>query len=262
MYKTTSPDGTTVAFDRIGDGPALVVVGGAFSTRRHPVLSDLAHHLSERFTVYAYDRRGRGDSTDNLAYAVQREVEDLHAVIDATGGPAHVYGLSSGAALALRAAAAALPIDRLVLHEPPYDVDGARPAMPADFASRLEALTAGGRRGEAVEYFMTQGMGMPAEMIAQMRATPAWPDLVALAHTLVYDTAVMGDNTLPAARAAKIGVPVLVLAGEHSPEWLRQAASAVAAACTAGRLLVLPGQSHFAPDNAAVAAATAEFLLT
>ncbi|TDD53273.1 hypothetical protein E1286_07550 [Nonomuraea terrae] len=112
--------------------------------------------------------------------------------------------------------------------------DGARPAMPADFASRLEALTAGGRRGEAVEYFMTQGMGMPAEMIAQMRVTPAWPDLVALAHTLVYDTAVMGDNTLPAAQAAKIGVPVLVLAG----------------------------QSHFAPDNAAVGAATAEFLLT
>ncbi|RIQ14458.1 alpha/beta fold hydrolase [Jiangella rhizosphaerae] len=260
MHTTSSPDGTTLAFDRTGDGPALVLVAGAFGTRDHPSLTGLAGHLSEHATVYRYDRRGRGDSTDTPPYAVEREVEDLAAVVDAAGGRAHVYGLSSGAALAVRAAAAGLPIDRLILHEPPYDVDGARPALPADFAERVAALVAGGRNGDAVEYFMTRGMGLPAEMVASMRPSPMWAGLERLAPTLVHDNAVMGDNAVPVADLGGLAQPVLVLSGELSPGWFHRAAAAVAAACPDGRHRALPGQSHFAPDDAAVAAAVIEFL--
>jgi pimeloyl-ACP methyl ester carboxylesterase len=216
--------------------------------------------LAEHATVFRYDRRGRGDSTDTAPYAVEREIEDLAAVIDAAGGRAHVYGLSSGAALAARAAAAGLPIDRLVLHEPPYDVDGSRPPLPAGFAEQVAALVAEARNGDAVDYFMTQGMGLPAEMVAGMRPTPMWAGLEALAPTLVYDNAVMGDNALPVAELGTIARPVLVLSGELSPGWFHQAAAATAAACPDARYQQLPGQSHFAPDDAAVAAVVGAFL--
>jgi pimeloyl-ACP methyl ester carboxylesterase len=260
MHTTSSPDGTTLAFDRSGDGPPIVLVGGAFGTRDHPSVVGLARHLSEHVTVYAYDRRGRGDSTDTPPYAVEREIEDLAAVIDAAGGRAHVYGLSSGAGLAARAAAADLPIDRLVLHEPPYDVGGARPPLPADFAEQVAALVAAGRNGDAVEYFMTQGIGLPAEMVASMRPTPVWAGLEVLAPTLVYDNAVMGDNALPADDLGRLKQPVLVLSGELSPDWFHRAAEATAAACRDARHQQLPGQSHFAPDDAAIAAAILGFL--
>lgn len=260
MHTTSSPDGTTLAFDRTGAGPALVIVGGAFGTRDHPSVTGLTQHLSEHATVHAYDRRGRGGSTDTPPYAVEREIEDLAAVIDAAGGRADVYGLSSGAALAARAASAGLPIDRLILHEPPYDVDGVRPPLPADFAERVAALVGEGQNGDAVEYFMTQGMGLPTEMVAGIRPTPMWAGLEVLAPTLVYDNAVMGDNTLPVAELGTISQPVLVLAGELSPDWFHRAAAATAAACPDARLHRLPGQSHFAPDDAAVAAVVAEFL--
>ncbi|MBB5788945.1 alpha/beta fold hydrolase [Jiangella mangrovi] len=260
MHTTSSPDGTTLAYDRTGAGPVLVVVGGAFGTRDHPSVTGLAEHLSAHATVVAYDRRGRGDSTDTSPYAVEREIEDLAAVIEATGGRAHVYGLSSGAALAARAAAAGLPIDRLVLHEPPYDVDGARPPLAPGFSEQVAALVADGRNGDAVDYFMTQGMGLPAEMVASMRPTPVWAGLEALAPTLVYDNAVMGDNTVPVDALRRIAQPVLVLQGELSPDWFHRAAAATAAACPDAQLHELPGQSHFAPDDAAVAAVVAEFL--
>ncbi|TDC52925.1 alpha/beta hydrolase [Jiangella ureilytica] len=260
MHTTISPDGTTLAFDRSGDGPSVVLVGGAFGTRDHPSFVGLAQHLSEHVTVYSYDRRGRGDSTDTPPYAVEREIEDLAAVIDAAGGRAHAYGLSSGAGLVARAAAAGLPIDRLILHEPPYDVDGARPPLPADFAQLVAALVAEGRHGDAVEYFMTRGIGLPEEMIGSMRPTPVWAGLEALAPTLVYDNAVMGDNSLPADDLRAIEQPVLVLSGELSPSWFHRAAEATAAACPDARHLQLAGQSHFAPDDAAIAAAILEFL--
>jgi pimeloyl-ACP methyl ester carboxylesterase len=249
MHTTTSPDGTTLAFDRIGDGSPLVIVGGAFGTRDHPSVAGLARHLAGHFTVLPYDRRGRGDSTDTPPYAVEREIEDLAAVIEAAGGRTHVYGLSSGAGLAARAAAAGLPIDGLILHEPPYDVDGARPPLPPDFADRVAALVTEGRHDDAVEYFMTQGIGLPADPVASMRPTPVWAGLEALAPTLVYDNAVMGDNSLPADDLARLEQPVLVLSGELSPGWFHRAAEASAAACPDARHLQLPGQSHFAPTT-------------
>jgi pimeloyl-ACP methyl ester carboxylesterase len=260
MNKAISADGTTIAFDRSGEGPPVIVVGGAFSERTHFAVVQLAEHLAPHFTVYNYDRRGRGDSTDTAPYGVDREVDDLHALIADAGGQAHVYGLSSGAALALLAAARGLPITKLVMHEPPFTVDDSRPPVPEDFAVRLAELVAAGRRGDAVEYFMTNGMGMPNEAIGPMRAAPVWPALEGLAHTLVYDTAIMGNNTLPARQAAAVMAPTLVIAGGESPAWLRNAALALADAVPNAEHRVLEGQDHFAPDQVTIAQVLVEFL--
>ncbi|MCA2222040.1 alpha/beta fold hydrolase [Nonomuraea sp. NEAU-L178] len=156
MDQAISKDGTAIAYDRFGDGPALILVGGAMSYRSFPTFIQLAELLADRFSVITYDRRGRGDSGDTAPYAVEREVEDLAAVIEAAGGSAHVWGLSSGAALALRAAADGLPIERLALYEPPFMVGEGGHRPPADYQERLTALAAAGRRGETVSYFLTK----------------------------------------------------------------------------------------------------------
>jgi pimeloyl-ACP methyl ester carboxylesterase len=268
MYTTTSGDGTVIAYDRAGDGAPLVLVPGAFSYRRYPGQVRLAGLLEARFTVYSYDRRGRGDSGDRKPYAVEREIEDLAAVIDAAGGHAHVWGLSSGAVLALEAAAAGLPIRRLAVHEPPLVVDPADRRPPADLLQRVTALIDAGQRGAAVRYFMVDGMGAPAFVPTMLRLMPkAWKSLTAVAHTLPYDAAILRGyqegHPLPAGQWASATMPALVMCGadKETPAFFVHAAQAVAAALPGARMVQRRGLGHTKALNAPVIADTlTEFL--
>ena len=266
MRKVISKDGTPIAFDRSGEGPALILVAGASNVRLDQAL--LAAALAPHFTVFAYDRRGRGDSGDTAPYAVEREVEDIEALINEAGGTAFVFGHSSGAVLALEAARQ-IPtkIAKLALYEPPFIIDDSRPPAPENYAPRLTELVSSGRRGEAVEYFMT-GVGMPAEMIAQMRQSPMWPGLEDLAHTLPYDIIVIGDTMSGDPRTlrkwASVTVPTLVMDGtiflgsEANHAFMRHGAQEITAVLPHARHRTLEGQDHGASDDV-LAAALIEF---
>jgi pimeloyl-ACP methyl ester carboxylesterase len=257
METAVSADGTVISFDRFGDGPPVIMVVGAFNTRS--ATEPLARALQQRFTVLNYDRRGRGDSGDTAPYAVDREIEDLSALAAAAGGSAAVFGYSSGAALALKAAASGLAITHLVLYEPPFNPDDSYPLLPAGLAGQLTELVAADRRGDAVELYQTQAVGIPEDVVTQMRHAPFRPALEAIAHTLAYDAAIMGDRSLPTGLITSITAPALVISGEQSPPFLRAAARAVAQALPNGRLASLPGQGHdISPE--ATAPAMAEFL--
>lgn len=242
MRFVTSADGTTIALDRLGDGPPVIMVVGAFNTRS--TTAPLAAALQDWFTILNYDRRGRGDSGDTPPYSVQREIEDLGAVIAEAGGSAAVFGYSSGATLALRAAASGLAISKLALYEPPFLVDESRPPLAADLPARLADLVAAGRRGDAVELYQREAIGMPEQVVTGMRQAPFRPALEAIAHTLAYDARIVGDMTLPAELIASISTPALVIGGENSPPLMRNAARAVADALPDGRLRTLAGQGH------------------
>ncbi len=248
MKKVISKDGTAIAFDRSGEGPALILVTGAIAARSDA--ASLAASLSPHFTVFAYDRRGRGESGDTAPYAVEREVEDLDALITEAGGSAFVFGHSSGAALALEAAVRGLAITKLALYEPPFIVDDSRPRLPEDFATQLSELVSSGRRGDAAELFMTKAAEAPVEVVAQMRNAPFWPGVEAVAYTLIYDVTIMGDNNaLPTERVASVTVPTLVIDGGVSPVWMRNAAQAVVEALPNAQRRTLEGQTHnVAPD--------------
>lgn len=235
---TLSRDGTTIAFEQSGSGPALILVSSALADRRDA--RRLAALLAAEFTVLNYDRRGRGASSDRPPYAVDREIEDIAALMRHAGGSASLFGSSSGAVLALRAAAC-LETDRLALYEPPFAVtdDAFRP--PAGFAAHIDALLAGGRRGEAVRAFMRQAQGMPAFMVQAMRLMPGtWAGLEKMAHTLPYDIRVMGDTQrgrpLGTEPWSGVAAPTLVLTGSRSPDGFQQAARALAE--------VLPDAGH------------------
>ena len=252
MQEAKSKDGTRIAFDRSGQGPALIIVGGALSDRsgNGPFVAPLAR----RFTVYSYDRRGRGDSGDTAPYAVEREIEDIEALLDAAGGSAFVYAKSSGAVLALDATdKLSAKIKKLAVYEPPLIVDDSRPPPPQGYAQELDKLIAEGRRGDAIEYFMVKVVGMPAEAFAPMKKSPAWPKLEAMAHTLSYDVAVAGDTMsgkpLPAQRWASVTPRTLVMDGGASPPWMQNGAKALTAVLPNARHLTLAGQTHdVAPD--------------
>lgn len=244
MQACISRDGTRIAFDRRGEGPPVILVGGALSHRAFPHFVKLSELLSGRHTAVAYDRRGRGDSADSAHYAVEREIEDLDALIRALGGSAHVWGWSSGAALALLAAAQGLAIDRLALYEPPYMVNEPKPRRHDQHETRLRELVAAGKRSGAVAYFMADMVGMPRPLVLVMRCMPFWSQLKRNAHTLPYDAAVMGDFTVPLGAAASVRVPTLVMAGEKSPQVLRNAARALADAVPNAEHRLLAGQSH------------------
>ena len=245
MRTVHSADGTPIAVEWSGEGPPVVLVAGALCDRGST--RPLAEALAGRFRVAGYDRRGRGDSGDTPPYAVEREVEDLAAVLADAGGTASVYGHSSGAGLVLHAAARGLPIDRLVLHEPPYGLGGEEELRDArEYARRLRAVLAEDRNGDAVELFMTT-VGMPPELVRQQRAEPWWPRLEALAPSLAYDSAVMGDvdgGAIPAGLLGAAAMPATVLGGGASPEWMLEAGRRMAAAMPRGRFQVLEGQDH------------------
>jgi pimeloyl-ACP methyl ester carboxylesterase len=256
METVMSKDGTTIAYDRVGEGPALVLVAGASVDRGAD--AGFVPPFAEHFTVYNYDRRGRGDSTDTAPYAVEREIEDLDAVIAAAGGSAAVIGFSSGGALAAEAAIAGSDISKLVLWEVPYALDPDAPRRHKEYQDDLTERLAEGRNGDAAERFL-QLVGLPAEMIAGMRQAPFWAGMEAIAPTLLYDAAVMGDSTLPADRYATIAVPTLVLDGGASPDFLRDASAAIAAAVPKSQRRTLEGQEHnVAPD--VLAPVVTEFL--
>jgi pimeloyl-ACP methyl ester carboxylesterase len=257
MSSIRSKDGTIISYDQSGKGPAVVVVGGVLGDRSQQ--APLAALLAEHFTVFNYDRRGHGESDDTPLYAVEREAEDLDALITAAGGSAFVYGTSGCAILALEAAARDLAskIKKLALWEPPYIVDDSRPPVPQDYKEQLTTLLTAGRRGDMVELFLTKAVGMPAEFAAQMRHAPFWSAQEAFAHTLVYDATLTGDFSLPTGRLAAVTVPTLVIDGGETP-WLSQAAQAVADVLPHAQRRTIKGQPHNV-DAAALAPVLVEF---
>ncbi|HEU4421854.1 MAG TPA: alpha/beta hydrolase [Pilimelia sp.] len=260
MNEARSADGTPIAFERLGAGAPVILVGGALANR--DTLRPTAEALAQQFTVFVFDRRGRGDSGDTLPYAVEREVEDIGALITEAGGKASVYGHSSGAGLALHAAARGLPIDRLVLHEPPYGSDREEDRRGArEYAEEVRALLAAGRPGDALALFMTV-TGAPPEAVDKWRTEPWWAPLEAHAHTLAYDSAVMGDldgGTVPIDLVASVAVPTLVICGEESYEGMVDVGREVADTLPNARQQILPGQGHNVPAEV-LAPVLVEFL--
>ena len=257
----TSADGTTIGVGARGSGPALVLVDGALCSRAMGPGESLAAALADRFTVWTYDRRGRGESGPGATpWTLDREVEDLVAVVEAAGGRAHLLGSSSGGLLA--PAARGVPVDRVVVYEAPGVVDDTHPATDPAFGRRVQALVDSGDRGGAVRSFMRL-VGAPAPMVAVMRLLPVWRRLTAVAHTLPWDLSLVvprsqGRPDEPADWSA-VRAPVLVLAGGRSPLHMRTAQASLAAALPDGRCEVLPGQTHMI-KAAAVAPPVAAFL--
>jgi pimeloyl-ACP methyl ester carboxylesterase len=255
MGRVTSKDGTSIAYERMGSGPAVILVGGGAVDRSEN--APLAPELAEHFTVYNYDRRGRGESGDTVPYAVEREVEDIEALIAQAGESAHLYGVSSGGALALEAAAAGLAIDRLAVYEVPYNTADDWPRRWQEYVEQLGALLAEDRRGDAFELFMRLA-DASEENIAAARNSPMWPSLEAIAPTLAYDAACLGNGHPPAARLAKITQPTLVATGARTRQpgaatWvlaLDHAADAIAESIPRAERQILEGQTHVADPKA------------
>lgn len=255
MDSVRSKDGTSIAYERMGEGPAVLLVGGAFVDRSEN--APLATELAQTVTAYNYDRRGRGDSGDTLPYAVQREIEDIKALIAEAGGSAHLYGISSGGALVLEAAAAGVAVDKLAVYEVPYNMAEDGPKQQREYVERLNALLSEGRRGDAAELFMRVA-GASGDMVAGARNSPIWPRLEALAPTLAYDAACMGNGQPPTSRLAKITRPTLVLTGGASPDsfvggggdFFDKAADAIVASVPHAQRQIVEGQTHMVDPKA------------
>ncbi|GGR08360.1 alpha/beta fold hydrolase [Streptomyces pilosus] len=251
MNKVFSADGTAIAYEQQGSGPAVVLVGGAFMTRGDSAA--LAGLLAEHCTVLTYDRRGRGDSGDSPKYDVLREVEDLDALIERVGGEAMVFGMSSGAVLALEAVARGSAVSRLAVYEPPFITDSSRPPLPDDYVAHLTNLVKEGAYGDAAAYFMTAAVGMPAEAVAGMRQAPFWAGMESTARTLPYDGQIMGDTMsgrpLPTDRWQSVTVPVLVGCGDAGAPHMLTGARELVALGDNFTLHLFSGQEHnIAPE--------------
>ena len=260
----TSADGTAIAHEVTGTGPALVCVDGAMCQRTLGPARDLAKALAGDFTVHVYDRRGRGESDAGASpYHLDREIEDLQAVIDAVGGSAHVFAASSGAALALEAAGQGVAIDRLALYEAPFILDGTHAPNALDLPEQMQALVDTGRRGEAVKTFMRL-VGVPAPFVGLMRVMPAWKKMTAVAHTLPYDLSIVvpqqQGRPLPEGRYAGVAPTTLVIAGGKSPDYMRNAQARIAESVPDARLVTLNGQTHMIKAKATAPVITGFFL--
>ena len=250
MASVTSKDGTAIAYDRRGAGPPIVLVDGAFCRREFGPMPKLAPLLAERFTVLNYDRRGRGESTDTQPFALDRELDDLDAVIAAAGGTVQLFGISSGAMLALRAVSRGANVERLVVYEPPLVLAGATGKIPPDWNAKVAELARAGDRDGATKMFMRM-VGVPGFAFPMMKLFGVWKKLIASAHTLPYDFAQLGDTSgsqpLPpelVATFAAIKIPTVVSYGGKSPNYLRHAAETVQHAVPGATLRELPGQTH------------------
>lgn len=256
MNTLTSTDGTTIAYDlqrgsSTDDGPAIVFVAGALND--HATLAPLAKELAGKFTVLTYDRRARGDSGNTKPWSIDREVEDLDALIAMLSGEAHVFGFSSGGILALHAAAGGSAISRLVCYEPPYPFgEGNAPELP----DRLGELVDAGRPGEAIELFQTDAIGLPREVVDQFRRSPMFPALEKMAQSVVYDSAITTGSTPP----ATVTTPTLVLSGAQTWPSLARSAALTARTLPRARHVEVPGGAHHTIEPAVTAPVVAEFL--
>ncbi len=245
VLTVVSLDGTRISVERLGAGPSLVLVDGAFCGRSFGPARVLAAKLADSFTVYFYDRRGRGDSGDTMPYAVEREIEDLSAVLREAGPEPYVSATSSGSALALEAAASGLNIRRLATYEAPYTGVGVKDGIPVDHRARLEGLLTEGKRGAAVSYFLVQMIGVPAFVPLMLHLMPGvWKKQTAAANTLPYDTEVMNNFSAPLERFSRICVPTLIMVGGKAAAAMTDAHAAVAAAIPGSEHRVLEGQTH------------------
>jgi pimeloyl-ACP methyl ester carboxylesterase len=244
MPSFTSADGTSIAYDVRGSGPALILIDGAFCGRNMGPMPKLAPLLAPHFTVYNYDRRGRGDSGDTAPFSTDREYEDLAGLIAIAGGSAHLYGTSSGAGLALFATARGLPVNRLALFEAPFtDVPGGKP-MPKGYQATLDSLVAEDRRAEVIKYFLTKMIGMPALMMPMMRLNPGWKAMLHNAPSLPHDTAIMEGYGFPTEAARSIRVPTIVMSGDKTFKQLKEPVRLLRETIPGARFASLPGQSH------------------
>jgi pimeloyl-ACP methyl ester carboxylesterase len=244
--KAISKDGAAIAFERRGRGFPVILVDGALCYRGMGESGRLAAPLAPHFTIFTYDRRGRGDSGDAAPYSVAREIEDIGALLSEAGGEAFVWGMSSGAVLALEAAKQHTGIKKLALYEAPFIVDDSRATTQDDWVRIGEAVAAD-RRSEAISLFL-KTVGAPGLFIAALRLTPIWSKLKAIAHTLPYDGAIVRDcqqgKPLPVDRWASVTAPTLVIDGGKSPAWMRRANQALAQILPNARYRTLDGQTH------------------
>lgn len=246
MSQVISKDGTSIAYEKTGIGPAVLLVDGAMTYRAFFGLKGrLSAELSKSFTVHTYDRRGRGESTDTKPYAVEREIEDIEALIEEAGGSVYLFGISSGAVLALKAAAelGAASIVKLALYEAPLAIGEEAKQASAQYTRQLTELLKADKRGGAVALFMNIA-GLPSEVVEGMLQSPEWPIMEALAPTLAYDNAVMGDGSLPIDAAKAATMPTLVLDGSASPAFMHEAADALAKAMPHAERKTIEGQTH------------------
>jgi pimeloyl-ACP methyl ester carboxylesterase len=244
MHTTTSADGTTIAYDVYGEGEPIIMVEGAFCGRHFGPTAKLAAELGNQFRVYHYDRRARGDSSPSTDYRLERELEDLRAMIDVAGGKAGLVGFSSGACLTLEAAAAHLPLTRVAFYEPPYMVGPKARKVPASYREDVQKLVADGRNGDAVAYFMTKLIGMPSIFLIPMKFTRMWPTISAQAPSLPFDMEAVNGFVPPTERLKAISVPVLAMYGTKTFPVLVDSTKLCAATIPGTELVVLPGQSH------------------
>jgi pimeloyl-ACP methyl ester carboxylesterase len=245
MQQVTSADGTRIAYEQLGSGPPLLLIPGALNDRgARSAGRPLAAALAQQHTVICFDRRGRGDSGDTPPYALARELEDIDALLQQLGGPAHVYGHSSGGLLAFEAAHAGLPVSKLVIYEPPLALREARTPLPPDIVERLEQLIERDQRSATVSLFLSETIGIPEPVVQNMMSGPQWASRLPLAHTLSFDVRLAMNPSDVLARAAALRVPSLLLSGERSPAWMQHAADRLAAAIPGASRKTLVGQSH------------------
>ena len=263
MPTVTSNDGTQIAYDSVGSGPPLILVAGATQYRAvDQTTSELARLLAAGgFRVISYDRRGRGDSGDTQPYAVEREIEDIEALVTEAGGEASLFGMSSGAVLAAEAAARGVPVTKLLMYEPPMVLDDSGPPPQPDYVEKIEGLAKSGD-GDAMAYFVSM-VGMPEEQLAEFRQSPIFPAFAAVEHTLAYDGRIMEPygkgEPIPLGAWDGALQPTVVFAGGDSPDWMQNAARAAAEAVPDGDVRIVPGQTHEF-DPAVLAPEMLEFL--
>lgn len=261
MAFVTSKDGTRIGYESMGSGPAIVLVDGALCYRGSGPALPLAHELKDRFTVTVYDRRGRGESGDTQPYAVEREIEDLQAVVAAAGGSAMLFGISSGGALALDTANRTAGVSKVFVYEAPFITDTSRTLKPG-YVERMNDLVRSGDNAGALKHFMRTGVGVPAFAVFMMQLMPMWKNLKAIAPTLVYDTAIVGpmmqSRPIPTSKWANVKQPAMVVGGTKSDTWMRNAQKAIATALPNGRHAELEGENHMV-KAAAIAPMIREF---
>ncbi len=259
MQHVTSKDGTRIACEKMGQGPAVILVDGALAYRQYWGGRPLAAELSRDFTAYTYDRRGRGESTDTQPYAVEREIEDIEALIEDAGGSGYLFGTSSGAVLALKAAArlGSAKAAKLALYEPPFEFGDEAKQNFSKYTKQMAELLTANKRGDALVLFLADVTS--PDMLQNLRKSSEWPIMEAVAPTLAYDNAIMGNGSLPAEAAKAATMPALVLDGSESPAFMHEAAEALAKAMPHAKLVTLEGQTHLASPEA-LAPVLVEFL--